>query len=195
VPVHLKGVRVERSRRFGDVYLALALALWRGIGLEELCERLHPAGQERTARSKTAAMQVAAREAQISAGAPGWRAWWRRIASDWQRVVGARRYQAPAAPSSLPRAFRTGARPAGNARLKSGCFSCQFGSTSAPTVSPEQVPTVLPREIMNVDHLREDVTVPSLGRRRARARPGGAGKRHELVKSDVTAKTVTFRSV
>jgi len=36
-PVRLKGVRVERSRRFGDVYLALAL--WRGLGLEEVCRR------------------------------------------------------------------------------------------------------------------------------------------------------------
>ena len=43
VPVRLKGVRIERSRQFGDVYLALAL--WRGIGLEELCERLLPVGQ------------------------------------------------------------------------------------------------------------------------------------------------------
>src|SRR5947207_503983 len=32
VPVRLKGIRIERSRRFGDVYLALAL--WRGMGLE-----------------------------------------------------------------------------------------------------------------------------------------------------------------
>ena len=39
VPVRLKGIRVERSRQFGDVYLALAL--WRGTGLEALCERLH----------------------------------------------------------------------------------------------------------------------------------------------------------
>jgi hypothetical protein len=45
VPVRLKGIRIERSRRFGDVYLALAL--WRGTGLEELCERLLPAGKER----------------------------------------------------------------------------------------------------------------------------------------------------
>ena len=28
VPVRLKGIRIERSRQFGDVYLALAL--WRG---------------------------------------------------------------------------------------------------------------------------------------------------------------------
>ena len=40
VPVRLKGIRIERSRQFGDVYLALAL--WRGTGLAELCERLLP---------------------------------------------------------------------------------------------------------------------------------------------------------
>ena len=44
-PVRLKGVRIERSRRFGDVYLALAL--WRGVGLEAACERLLAAGKER----------------------------------------------------------------------------------------------------------------------------------------------------
>src|ERR1700738_3855057 len=38
VPIRLKGIRVERSRQFGDVYLALAL--WRGEGLEELGEPL-----------------------------------------------------------------------------------------------------------------------------------------------------------
>src|SRR3974377_61334 len=37
VPVRLKGIRLERSRRFGDVYLALAL--WRGIGLGELLQK------------------------------------------------------------------------------------------------------------------------------------------------------------
>jgi hypothetical protein len=42
-PVRLKGVRVERSRQFGDVYLALAL--WRGTGLEDLCGRLLPSGK------------------------------------------------------------------------------------------------------------------------------------------------------
>ena len=44
VPVRMKGVRVERSRQFGDVYLALAL--WRGTGLAELCEKLLPCGKE-----------------------------------------------------------------------------------------------------------------------------------------------------
>jgi hypothetical protein len=44
VPVRLKGIRIERSRQFRDVYLALAL--WRGTGLEDLCERLLPIGSD-----------------------------------------------------------------------------------------------------------------------------------------------------
>src|SRR5271165_735471 len=39
-PVRLKGVRVERSRQFGEVYLALAR--WRGVALEQLCKQLLP---------------------------------------------------------------------------------------------------------------------------------------------------------
>src|SRR5476649_2312741 len=50
VPVRLKGIRIERPRQFGDVYLALAL--WRGTGLEALCERLLPIGNEGIAWSK-----------------------------------------------------------------------------------------------------------------------------------------------
>ncbi|MGE5772988.1 MAG: IS1634 family transposase, partial [Hyphomicrobiales bacterium] len=75
VPVRLKGIRVERSRVFGDVYLALAL--WRGIGLEELCERLLPAGQERVAWAKMAAVLVAARFCEPSSEL--------HIAEDWYR--------------------------------------------------------------------------------------------------------------
>jgi hypothetical protein len=75
VAVRLKGIRVERSRRFGDVYLALAL--WRGMGLEELCERLLPAGREHIARSKTAAVVVAARFCEPSSEL--------HIAEDWYR--------------------------------------------------------------------------------------------------------------
>src|SRR3979411_2586033 len=59
VPVRLKGIRIERPRQFGDVYLALAL--WRGTGLEALSERLLPLGKERSAWSKMAAVLVAAR--------------------------------------------------------------------------------------------------------------------------------------
>jgi transposase len=75
VPVRLKGIAIERSRRFGDVYLALAL--WRGIGLEELCERLLPVGEERVAWAKTAAVLVAARLCEPSSEL--------HIAEDWYR--------------------------------------------------------------------------------------------------------------
>src|SRR5712692_2145195 len=75
VPVRLKGLRIERSRRFGDVYLALAL--WRGIGLEELCERLLPIGKERIAWAKMAAVLVVARFCEPSSEL--------HIAEDWYR--------------------------------------------------------------------------------------------------------------
>src|ERR1700750_2192353 len=75
VPVRLKGIRIERSRRFGDVYLALAL--WRGTGLAELCERVLPAGKERISWSKMAAVLVAARLCEPSSEL--------HIAEDWYR--------------------------------------------------------------------------------------------------------------
>ena len=75
VPVRLKGIRIERTRRFGDVYLALAL--WRGTGLEELCERLLPAGKERISWAKMAAVLVAARLCEPSSEL--------HIAEDWYR--------------------------------------------------------------------------------------------------------------
>jgi transposase len=75
VPIRLKGIGIERARQFGDVYLALAL--WRGIGLEELCEQLLPAGQERIAWSKMAAVLVAARFCEPSSEL--------HIAEDWYR--------------------------------------------------------------------------------------------------------------
>src|SRR6201998_2268288 len=75
VPVRLKGIRIERSRRFGDVYLALAL--WRGTGLDELCERLLPAGKERISWAKMAAILVAARLCEPSSEL--------HIAEDWYR--------------------------------------------------------------------------------------------------------------
>ena len=74
-PVRLKGVRIERSRQFGDVYLALAL--WRGVGLEELCRQLLPMGQERVAWAKMAAVLVAARLCEPSSEL--------HIAEDWYR--------------------------------------------------------------------------------------------------------------
>jgi transposase len=75
VPVRLKGIRVERSRQFGDVYLGLAL--WRGMGLEALCERLLPPGQERVSWAKMAAVLVTARFCEPSSEL--------HIAEDWYR--------------------------------------------------------------------------------------------------------------
>jgi transposase len=75
VPVRLKGIGIERSRAFGDVYLALAL--WRGLGLEELCDLLLPAGQERVSWAKMAAVLVAARFCEPSSEL--------HIAEDWYR--------------------------------------------------------------------------------------------------------------
>jgi len=75
VPVRLKGIRVERSRQFGDVYLALAL--WRGIGLEDLCERLLSMGKERISWAKMAAVLVTARFCEPSSEL--------HIAEDWYR--------------------------------------------------------------------------------------------------------------
>jgi transposase len=78
VPVRLKGIRIERSRQFGDVYLALAL--WRGTGLEALCERLLPAGKERIPWSKIAAVLVTARFCEPSSELHIAENWYRRTA-------------------------------------------------------------------------------------------------------------------
>lgn len=75
VPVRLKGIRIERSRQFGDVYMALAL--WRGTGLAQLCEELLPAGKEQVAWEKMAAVLVAARLCEPSSEL--------HIAEDWYR--------------------------------------------------------------------------------------------------------------
>ncbi len=75
VPVRLKGVRVERSRQFGDVYLSLAL--WRGTGLADLCEKLLPSGKETAPWAKMAAVLVAARLCEPSSEL--------HIAEDWYR--------------------------------------------------------------------------------------------------------------
>ena len=75
VPVRLKGVRVDRSRQFGDVYLALAL--WRGTGLADLCEKLLPSGKEAVPWAKMAAVLAAARLCEPSSEL--------HIAEDWYR--------------------------------------------------------------------------------------------------------------
>src|SRR5262245_35829745 len=78
VPVRLKGIRIERSRQFGAVYVALAL--WRGVGLEQLVAELLPAGKERVAWEKIVAVLVAARLCAPSSELHIAEAWYRRTA-------------------------------------------------------------------------------------------------------------------
>jgi hypothetical protein len=77
-PIRLKGVRIGHWRQFGNVYLSLAL--WRGLGLEDLCVRLLPAGRERIAWGKMAAVLVAARFCEPSSELHIAEAWYRRTA-------------------------------------------------------------------------------------------------------------------
>jgi transposase len=75
VSVRLKGVRIERSRQFGDVYLALAL--WRGVGLEDFCRQVLRSGKEQIGWERIATVLVAARLCEPSSEL--------HIAEDWYR--------------------------------------------------------------------------------------------------------------
>jgi hypothetical protein len=57
--VRLKGIKLERVRDFGNVYLALAL--WRMLGLDTLLDRLMPAGREEVPWPAVAAILAIAR--------------------------------------------------------------------------------------------------------------------------------------
>lgn len=75
VAVHLKGVRVENPRQFGNVYLALAL--WRSCRLDQFCiEHIHR-GKEEVPWEKMAAVLVVARLCEPSSEL--------HIAEDWYR--------------------------------------------------------------------------------------------------------------
>jgi transposase len=75
VPVQLEQVRVERSRRFGDVWLALTL--WRALELEEFCAGTLAEGREQVPWSTMAAILVIARLCEPSSEL--------HIAEDWYR--------------------------------------------------------------------------------------------------------------
>lgn len=57
--VDVKGLKVQRLRRFGDVYLGWTI--WRMLGLDKLLEKAMPAGQEEVPWSLTAAILCIAR--------------------------------------------------------------------------------------------------------------------------------------
>lgn len=73
--VRLDRVRVERGRTFGNVWLAWEL--WRALKFDELLAELLPAGREKIAWSRTAAILVIARLCEPSSE--------RHIAEDWYR--------------------------------------------------------------------------------------------------------------
>jgi hypothetical protein len=75
VAVRLKGLRVERTRSFGDVWLGWTL--WRALRLEERCAELLPAGREAVPWAQMAAVLVIARLCEPSSEL--------HIAEDWYR--------------------------------------------------------------------------------------------------------------
>jgi len=57
--VRIDKLRVERQRRFGDVWLGVTL--WRALGLDTVCAEILPAGRESVPWSLVAAIEVIAR--------------------------------------------------------------------------------------------------------------------------------------
>ena len=73
--VHVDKVRVERSRSFGDVWLAWKL--WQALGLDEFCVAALPAGREKVQWPEIAAILALARLCEPSSEL--------HIAEDWYR--------------------------------------------------------------------------------------------------------------
>jgi hypothetical protein len=80
VLVNLKGVRLQRLRDFGDVWLALGL--WRLLGLDDLLSRLMPAGREDVPWAVVAAILAIARFCEPSSELHIEDTWYRRTALD-----------------------------------------------------------------------------------------------------------------
>lgn len=78
VPVKLDGVRAERGRRFGDVWLGLTL--WKALGLDEVCEAKMPCGREDIPWATMAAILVIARLCEPSSELYIAENWYRRTA-------------------------------------------------------------------------------------------------------------------
>jgi len=80
VPVKLDEVRLERGRRFGDVWLAWTL--WQALGLDTVCESCMPQGRENVPWATMAAILVIARLCEPSSELYIAENWYRRTALD-----------------------------------------------------------------------------------------------------------------
>lgn len=80
IPLDLRGLHLERGRRFGDVWLAWRV--WQAVGLDELLERLLPRGREDVPWSTMAAVLVIARLCEPSSELHIAEDWFRRTALD-----------------------------------------------------------------------------------------------------------------
>lgn len=80
IPLDLGGLRLERGRRFGDVWLATQL--WQALGLDQLLDRLMPKGREDVPWSVMAAVLVIARLCEPSSELHLAEDWFRRTALD-----------------------------------------------------------------------------------------------------------------
>jgi transposase len=80
IALDLGGVKLERGRRFGDVWLALRL--WRALGLDHLLGQLLPPGREDVPWATMAAVLVIARLCEPSSELHIAEDWFRRTALD-----------------------------------------------------------------------------------------------------------------
>ena len=76
--VRIKGIRLERARDFGDVWLALGL--WRLLGLDTLLSRVMPCGREQAPWPTVAAILTTARLCEPSSELHIEDTWYRRTA-------------------------------------------------------------------------------------------------------------------
>ena len=86
--MRLSGVRLERLRDFGDVWLALGR--WRMLGLDELLEGLIESGREDVSWGTVAAILTIARFCEPSSELHIEEKWYRRTALKEERVAGER---------------------------------------------------------------------------------------------------------
>ena len=87
VEVDLKGVRVERTRDFGDVFLALTL--WRMLGFDELFSKNLPVGREEVSWSLMACVLTIARFVEPDSELHVEDTWYRRTALGQMLAVAA----------------------------------------------------------------------------------------------------------